>query len=86
MIEGRKFARKCSVTGEGMNQGYVLHNGEMYFSTEELAEIHLQILGYTSFEEAFNQDVIYWTDWDIEDIGDNDVQYIVKNGELVEID
>ena len=81
MIEGQKFARKCSVTGEGINQGYVLHDGEMYFSTDELAQTHMQILGYRSVKEAYEAGEIYWTVWE-----EDDYQYIVKNGELVEIE
>jgi hypothetical protein len=26
------FARKCSATGEGMNEGYVFREGEEYFN------------------------------------------------------
>jgi len=86
MIEGQRFAKKCSVTGEGMNQGYVFHGGEEYFSTEKIADKRLKEIGYESIQEAFDCDVVYWTDWDIEDINGEDYQYIVKNGELVKID
>lgn len=81
MIEGQKFARKCSVTGEGMDEGFVFGDGEMYFSTDELAQTHIQTLGYKTVKEAYKAGEIYWTVWE-----DNDYQYIVKNGELVEID
>lgn len=81
MIEGQKFARKCSVTGEGMDDGHVFRSGEMYFSTDELAQTHMQILGYKSIKEAYEAGEIYWTVWE-----EDDYQYIVKNGELVEID
>jgi glucan-binding YG repeat protein len=29
------YARKCDITGEGMNEGWVADNGEMYFANEE---------------------------------------------------
>ena len=32
-----KFARRCDVTGRGMNEGYVFGNGEMYASDKESA-------------------------------------------------
>lgn len=81
MIEGQKFARKCNVTGEGMSDGHVFRDGEMYFSTDELAQTHMQILGYRSVKEAYEAGEIYWTVWE-----EDDYQYIVKNGELVEIE
>ena len=31
----RKYARKCSLTGNGMNSGYVVNEGEMYIKDEE---------------------------------------------------
>lgn len=81
MVEGQKFARKCSVTGEGMGDGYVFRDGDEYFSTEHLALIKVKALGYSSIKEAYLNGEIYWTEWE-----DDDYQYIVKNGELVEID
>jgi hypothetical protein len=30
-----KFARRCNVTGRGMNEGYVVGDGELYFSEEK---------------------------------------------------
>lgn len=86
MIEGQKFARKCSVTGEGMDEGWVFRDGWMYFSNQEDALKYVQEMGYDSLNEAYNNDEIYWTSWYIEDPLEEDYQYIVKNGELVEID
>ena len=31
----KKYARKCSLTGNGMNSGYVVREGEMYIKDEE---------------------------------------------------
>jgi hypothetical protein len=85
MIEGQKFARKCSVTGEGMDDGYVFRDGDMYFSREEDLLEHILSMGYTTLEEAYNKGEYYWTHWTEQETPD-DYQYIVKNGELVEID
>ena len=30
LVEGTKYARKCSVTGEGMNSGYCIGDGDEY--------------------------------------------------------
>lgn len=96
MIEGQKFARKCSVTGEGMNEGWLI-DGE-YFSTIELAHKKAQSLRtlpltdvsfYDDFYHLYKDcskngetDFCYYTEW----YDESDYQYIVKNGELVEID
>ena len=81
MIEGQKFARKCSVTGEGMNQGYVINGGDEYY--KDAGALNTK---YTDqeWEQMYNngQSDSYYTDWDEEE----DYQYIVKNGELVEIE
>lgn len=29
-----KFARKCSITGEGMNKGFVINHGELYIKNK----------------------------------------------------
>lgn len=31
----KKFARRCDATGRGMNEGYVVGDGELYFSEVE---------------------------------------------------
>ena len=31
----KKWARKCDITGNGMNSGYVVREGEMYIKDEE---------------------------------------------------
>lgn len=37
-----KFARRCDATGRGMNEGYVVGDGEMYFSEKEHLLEHLK--------------------------------------------
>jgi hypothetical protein len=79
-----KFARKCDVTGEGMNEGWVAYDGEMYFANEGDALKWCVERGYKDIDEAYEDDVIYWTDW----YGDeSDWMYIQnESGELVEIE
>ncbi len=36
MKEQKKYARKCDITGKGMNEGWVWGDGVFYTSTEEL--------------------------------------------------
>lgn len=80
----KKFARKCDITGVGMNEGYCFGEGEMYAATEETAlKIAKDHYGYDTLEEAYADDAYYWTEWDDE----SDYQYMqTESGEVVEID
>jgi hypothetical protein len=80
LIEDTKYARVCSVTGEGMNEGFCFGDGEDYAKTEESALILAKERGYKTLKQAYNDEVYYYTEWEEEDY-----QYIVKDGELVEI-
>jgi len=79
-----KYARKCDITGEGMNEGWVADNGVMYFANEEDALQWCVECGYKDIQEAYDDEAIYWTDW----YGDeSDWMYIqLPSGELVEIE
>ena len=61
-----KYARKCTATKVGMNSGYVINDGEEYYSTEELALNRVKELGYESLEDAFEDGACYWTEWEDE--------------------
>ena len=86
-----KFARKCSATGVGMNEGYVVNDGDEYFANksdlvkwlrdrnvDEYNELSDEFL----LKEAFELDEFYWTEWDDED----DYEYVMINGVLTEIE
>ena len=68
-----KYARQCSVTGEGMNNGFVICDGEMYIKyTEHLWRHITNETQYANMKEAYDDDYYYYTDWsDCED----DFQY-----------
>lgn len=95
LIEGEKFARKCSVTGEGMDEGWMI--GGLYFKYKKHADAHARTIpneekpekgNYKSFKELYNSigedgdsDFCYWTEWEMP----TEAQYIVKNGKIVEL-
>jgi hypothetical protein len=90
LIEGKTYARKCDATGKGINKGYCFGDGEMYFKYEKDLIKYLRSQGDETFNDASDEfilnesyqlDEYYWTEWD-----EDDHQYIVKNGELVDID
>jgi hypothetical protein len=49
-----------------MNSGWVVNDGEEYYSTERLALKRVKELGYDNLIDAFNDDVCYWTEWEDE--------------------
>lgn len=59
-----KFARRCDITGRGMNEGYVFGDGEMYASDKESALVIAKRYGYDSLEEAYEDDAYYYTEWE----------------------
>jgi hypothetical protein len=67
-----KFARKCDVTGQGMNEGWVINQGFHYIKYEEDALVYAQEQGYNTIQELYdacqdergNSDGFYWTSWD----------------------
>ena len=79
--QGPKFARKCSLTGEGMNEGWCFGDGQDYAKHESGAIELAKQYGYDSLEDAYEDDGGYWTSWEDED----DYQYQLIDGKLVEI-
>ena len=63
----QKFARKCSVTNKGMNEGFCVFDGETYLKDEYRAITYAKALGYDTLDEAYEDSVYYWTTWDIEE-------------------
>ena len=71
----KKFARKCSATSKGMNEGYCVRDGDLYFSEEQylvkwLRDRNVDETSELSDEyilnEAYQLDEYYWTEWDAE--------------------
>lgn len=65
-----KYARKCSATGRGMNYGYVVLDGEYYFSEDKYLIEWLRSRDNTEglsddylFTESFQLDEWYYTEW-----------------------
>lgn len=83
------YARKCDITGEGMNEGFCICDGEMYIKYEKDLIAHLREIEpldqYVSDEwlkeDYYNAEYYYWTEWD-----DDDHQYAVIGDKLIEIE
>lgn len=87
--EIKLWSRQCSVTGEGMNEGWVWGEGAFYTKYEEdtikeLRADYESSIGAQTDDElldwAFNEDLLYFTEWDDSD----DMQYQETNGVLTE--
>ena len=85
-----KYARKCDVTGEGMNEGYLV-NDDTYvkyeadliklirsWNVDEYNELSDEFI----LNESYNNEEYYWTVWEDE----SDYQYEEVNGKLIEIE
>ena len=86
-----KFARKCSATGKGMNEGYCVNDGDFYFSEESqlvkfLRDRESEDTSHLSDEfilkESYDLEEYYWIEWEDED----DYQYQLVDGKLEEIE
>lgn len=70
------YARKCDVTGEGMNEGWIIGNN--YFKHQKDADDHARTIpnekkpekgNYKDFKELYDSidkndnDFCYWTKW-----------------------
>lgn len=94
-----KYARRCDVTGKGINKGFVVVDGELYFATKFELLKHLRTLNWvdcngkrstdckTSAELLlyfYNEDYYYYTEWDVEQ--ECDVEWYTADGVAVVVE
>ena len=49
-----RYARKCDISGEGMNEGYLIEDGIMYIKHEKDLIKHLREMDFCSEDEEGN--------------------------------
>jgi hypothetical protein len=83
-----RYARKCDATGRGMNEGFVVGDGELYFSEEQHLIDWLRSLGGMEglsdefiLKESYEQDEYYYTEWEEHD----DDMYYDEDGNEYEL-
>jgi len=59
-----KFPRLCEVKMTGMYTGYVFHDGLFECEDEADALAYAISLGYANLDEAYNDEVYYYTEWE----------------------
>jgi hypothetical protein len=62
-----KFAKKCSISGLGINSGFCFFDGETIIKDEYEAIKYAKRLGYKSLDDAYEASIYYWTEWEIEE-------------------
>lgn len=76
------FARKCDITGKGMNEGYYVEAQHKYISTEELMRKYVEDQGLDWETElatvGTDEEWFYWTQW--EEIPDGDTDFYDSTG------
>ena len=88
----KKYAKQCSITGEGMNEGYVYYDGEMYFKYEKDFILFLRyqnepiediwnLSDEFILNESYDNGEYYYTEWEDE----NEYEYYEENGKIFEI-
>ena len=91
-MKEERYARKCNVTGKGMNEGWCWGEGLFYTLTLEdtIKELRKdypdkadvpddELLG-----ESVHNEFLYWTDWYDEELEEGDT-YFDKEGNEYEI-
>lgn len=85
-----KYARKCEVTGKGMNEGFVIGDG-FYMANEEDLISHLRGLKWEEVDTTsmnddelkkyfYDEEYYYYTEWDEVD----EDFYYTADGEYIE--
>jgi len=85
-----KYARRCDITGEGMNEGYIVDEGMMHVKYEKDLIALIRSWGVDEnnelsddfiLSESYENGEYYWTSWECP----TDLQYEEVNGKLIEI-
>jgi hypothetical protein len=70
-----KFVQVCDATGKGMNAGYVVNDGEMYFSEEKYLVDYLRTLNWEDCNGNLSSDIDNDNDNDLLEFFYNDDMY-----------
>jgi hypothetical protein len=79
---GIKYARKCDKCNSGMNEGYIIGNGEYYCTDECLHKVYtIKEWEEMSGGEDNLSEESYWTEWETEE----DFDYVLFDNKLITI-
>jgi hypothetical protein len=86
-----RYARRCDVTHKGMNEGWCWGDGAFYTATEkstitELRKEYPSKVNITDDElmqYAYDNEVLYWTEWSSNEEIEDQGFYYTENGEEI---
>ena len=87
-----RYARKCDITGEGMNEGFCLQDGLMYIANEKdlikklrekefSGDEYVGVSDEDMKEMAYEEGTYYWTTW-YETLEEEDEWYTKEGKEM----
>ena len=71
VVDSDEGIRICSITNEEMREVWVVNDGELYFKYEKDALAWCIANEYEDIQSAYNDDVIYWTEWETNNLINN---------------
>lgn len=63
MLQYKEDYRICTCCGKKMSSGYVIDDGLEYFCSDECLWEYYSL---DKYEELYEQDAAYWTEWEVE--------------------
>ena len=71
IVNGIRYARKCSECGEGMNEGYVINGGCEHYCSDACLHKHVSPDEFEDLHDDGDGDS-YWTEWEDQNDWDDD--------------
>ena len=98
VLRADKYAMTCKVTGQGLNEGFVWHNGDVFGNEKDLIDLIKKTIkdGIFEVEEpltgeetdsqlmqiSHNSEYHYWTDW-YETLSKGDECYLLDGTKVI---
>jgi len=71
LVDGIRYARKCSECGKGMNEGYVLEGGCEHYCSDACLYKHITPAEFLELYDDGDGDT-YYTEWEDQNDWDDD--------------
>jgi hypothetical protein len=92
-VDDERYCRLANDTGKGINEGYVIGDGDMYFETEKglvdyLRENYLPKSKLTDkqlLKKAYDDEYYYYTEWEGESEIEDQGYYYTEDGKEIEL-
>lgn len=86
VFDDTRYPRLCEVTNKGISKGWIVNEGDLYIGDEHNALKHAKANGFESLQEAYDEDFMYFTEWeDIDSEIEEQGYYYTSKGRKIEI-